>query len=64
MKKLTPKATLWLVLILVMVWGINWPLTKLALPDTPPIFFSGIRTLLGWCDSAIVRYASPGNLAL
>ncbi|MBO3285684.1 DMT family transporter [Paenibacillus sp. SEL3] len=47
MKKLTPKATLWLVLILVMVWGINWPLTKLALPDTPPIFFSGIRTLLG-----------------
>lgn len=47
MKKLTPKATLWLVMILVMVWGINWPLTKLALPDTPPLFFSGIRTLLG-----------------
>ncbi|MET3208483.1 UNVERIFIED_CONTAM: drug/metabolite transporter (DMT)-like permease [Paenibacillus sp. PvR008] len=47
MKTLTSKATLWLVLILVMVWGINWPLTKLALPDTPPILFSGIRTLLG-----------------
>ncbi|TKH46792.1 EamA family transporter [Paenibacillus terrae] len=47
MKTLTPKATLWLVLILVMVWGINWPLTKLALPDIPPILFSGIRTLLG-----------------
>lgn len=63
MKKLTPKATLWLVLILVMVWGINWPLTKLALPDTPPIFFRNPYPT-GWCDSAIVRYASPGNLAL
>ncbi|MCM3781825.1 DMT family transporter [Neobacillus mesonae] len=46
-KQLTPKATLLLVVFLVVVWGINWPLTKMALPEVPPILFSGMRTLLG-----------------
>lgn len=47
MKTLTPKMTLWLVIFLVTIWGINWPLTKLVLPDVPPILFSGLRTLIG-----------------
>ncbi|WP_082208493.1 DMT family transporter [Paenibacillus dauci] len=42
-----PRKTLLLLLFLVMVWGINWPLTKLALPEVPPILFSGLRTLIG-----------------
>ncbi|MEF2965115.1 DMT family transporter [Paenibacillus sp. M1] len=46
-RSLTPKATFGLVVFLVVVWGINWPLTKMALPEVPPILFSGIRTLLG-----------------
>lgn len=46
-KGMTPKKTLLLVLFLVTVWGINWPLTKLALPEVPPILFSGLRTLIG-----------------
>jgi drug/metabolite transporter (DMT)-like permease len=32
---------------LVVVWGVNWPMTKLALTFTPPVLFSGVRTLLG-----------------
>ncbi|WP_235945877.1 DMT family transporter [Saccharibacillus alkalitolerans] len=36
-----------MVLFLVVVWGINWPLTKMALPHTPPLLFSGMRTLFG-----------------
>ncbi|MEW4371515.1 DMT family transporter [Paenibacillus kandeliae] len=46
-KGLSPKTTLLLVLFLVTIWGINWPLTKLALPDVPPLLFSGLRTLIG-----------------
>ncbi|MFD1886487.1 DMT family transporter [Paenibacillus wenxiniae] len=45
--KLTPLTTLLLVLFLVTIWGINWPLTKLALPSVPPILFSGLRTFIG-----------------
>lgn len=47
MKTLSPKTTLWLVIFLVTIWGINWPLTKLVLPDVPPLLFSGLRTLIG-----------------
>ncbi|UVI29663.1 DMT family transporter [Paenibacillus spongiae] len=36
-----------LILFLVIVWGINWPLSKIALDYVPPVLFSGIRTLLG-----------------
>lgn len=36
-----------LIACLVTVWGVNWPLTKIALNNTPPILFAGFRTLLG-----------------
>ncbi len=45
--QLTPLTTLLLVLFLVTIWGVNWPLTKLALPSVPPILFSGLRTFIG-----------------
>jgi drug/metabolite transporter (DMT)-like permease len=36
-----------LLVFLVVVWGVNWPLSKHALAFTPPLLFAGIRTLLG-----------------
>nr|WP_221401262.1 DMT family transporter [Paenibacillus phyllosphaerae] len=36
-----------LLAFLILVWGINWPLSKYALEFMPPILFSGIRTLIG-----------------
>ncbi|WP_172250744.1 DMT family transporter [Saccharibacillus deserti] len=47
MPTFSPKQTWGMVLFLVLVWGINWPLTKMALPHTPPLLFSGLRTLIG-----------------
>ncbi|MFF2090509.1 DMT family transporter [Paenibacillus sp. NPDC058174] len=47
MSKLTKLHTAMLIAFLVIVWGINWPLTKEALQDMPPILFSGVRTLIG-----------------
>ncbi|MBP1932129.1 DMT family transporter [Ammoniphilus resinae] len=32
---------------LVFVWGLNWPLAKIALSYSPPLLFAGLRTLLG-----------------
>lgn len=32
---------------LVIIWGINWPLSKYALLYTPPLLFAGVRTLIG-----------------
>jgi drug/metabolite transporter (DMT)-like permease len=47
MGKLSRLQTILLIVFLVIVWGVNWPLTKIALSYTPPVLFSGIRTLLG-----------------
>ncbi|WP_028549111.1 DMT family transporter [Paenibacillus sp. UNC451MF] len=32
---------------LVIIWGINWPLSKYALQYTPPLLFAGLRTFIG-----------------
>lgn len=47
MQELSRTKTALLVAFLVLVWGINWPLSKFALSFTPPVLFSGMRTLLG-----------------
>lgn len=36
-----------LLIFLVIVWGINWPLSKIALAYAPPLLFAGIRTVIG-----------------
>jgi drug/metabolite transporter (DMT)-like permease len=46
-QKLTRIKTVLLILFLVIVWGVNWPLSKIALSYMPPLLFSGTRTLLG-----------------
>ncbi|GLX66438.1 DMT family transporter [Paenibacillus glycanilyticus] len=53
------RTTFFLIFFLVLVWGINWPLSKYALQDMPPVLFSGVRTLLGGLlllIAAIPRY--------
>lgn len=47
MGSITKSRAVLLIAFLVTVWGINWPLSKIALTYTPPILFSGMRTLLG-----------------
>lgn len=47
MKKNSRNKKILLLAFLVVMWGLNWPLTKLALNDAPPIIFSGLRTLIG-----------------
>lgn len=46
MGKLSRTQTIYLIIFLVTVWGVNWPLSKIALSYTPPVLFSGLRTLL------------------
>jgi drug/metabolite transporter (DMT)-like permease len=47
MGNLSRTQTMLLIVFLVIIWGVNWPLSKLALSYTPPVLFSGMRTLVG-----------------
>lgn len=47
MKQLSLSKTIGLITFLVVVWGISWPIYKIALAYTPPLLFSGMRTLVG-----------------
>ncbi|MED1471468.1 DMT family transporter [Bacillus salipaludis] len=38
----------------VIIWGMNWPVSKYALPYTPPLLYAGMRTLLGGILLALV----------
>lgn len=57
MKPLSKTKTVLLLTFLVIIWGINWPLSKYALNFTPPVLFAGIRTLLG--GILLFLYALP-----
>jgi drug/metabolite transporter (DMT)-like permease len=46
-RQLTRTRTILLIIFLVVVWGVNWPIAKAALSYTPPVLFSGLRSLLG-----------------
>ncbi|NOV02664.1 DMT family transporter [Paenibacillus planticolens] len=47
MKELSRSKTIGLIAFLVVVWGISWPIYKIALAYTPPLLFAGMRTLIG-----------------
>jgi drug/metabolite transporter (DMT)-like permease len=47
MRELSRPKTIGLVTFLVIIWGISWPIYKIALAYTPPLLFAGMRTLLG-----------------
>ncbi|GGG72912.1 DMT family transporter [Paenibacillus radicis (ex Gao et al. 2016)] len=46
MRILSSKTTL-AILFLVLIWGLSWSIYKTALAYTPPLLFSGTRSLLG-----------------
>lgn len=39
--------TVGLIAALVLIWGLSWPVYKIALAYTPPVLFAGMRTFLG-----------------
>lgn len=47
MRSLSRPQTIGLLAFLVAVWGVSWPIYKIALAYTPPLLFAGMRTLLG-----------------
>ncbi|PFU21956.1 DMT family transporter [Bacillus cereus] len=47
MTQLSRTKTVMLLSFLVLMWGINWPLSKFALHYTPPVLFGGLRTVMG-----------------
>lgn len=49
---------------LVLIWGISWPIYKLALSATPPVLFAGMRTLLGGLVLLAVALPSRERLRL
>ncbi|MCS7463128.1 DMT family transporter [Paenibacillus doosanensis] len=62
MRKLSKLQSVLLILFLVIVWGVNWPLSKFALSFMPPVLFSGIRTLLGGILLLFVAIPRMGKL--
>ncbi|OMF32553.1 DMT family transporter [Paenibacillus peoriae] len=47
MGELTTAKRIMMIALLVVLWGISWPIYKVALEFTPPLLFAGLRTLLG-----------------
>lgn len=49
----SPRAALLLLLVVIVLWGANWPVMKLGLAYMPPLSFAAARLILG----AIVMFA-------
>lgn len=54
--------TVWLLIFLIAVWGINWPLSKVALSYAPPLLFAGIRTVIGGLLLVAIALPRRGKL--
>ena len=46
MQKLT-KQQLWLLILLTLVWGVNWPVMKMGVTNMPPLLFRAMSIWLG-----------------
>ena len=53
MQKLSAKQ-LWLLVILTIVWGLNWPVMKLGVTGMPPLLF---RTMSMWLGLPVLALA-------
>lgn len=49
--------------MIVLLWGANWPLLKLAIDHSSPLWFAVLRLALGWASLAIIL-APTGRLGL
>jgi drug/metabolite transporter (DMT)-like permease len=47
MSSLSRSKSIVLITFLVLVWGISWPIYKIALAYTPPLLFAALRTFIG-----------------
>lgn len=55
------RRTAWILLVLViLIWGINWPVMKVGLASIPPFTFVALRTLMG----AAIMFSLAGALGL
>lgn len=54
----------WLMLVVALIWGINFALIKIALREIPPMPFNGIRLLLASSILVIWLLITEGNLAV
>lgn len=61
---LSRKQTLFYLTFLILMWGINWPLSKYALEFTPPLLFAGLRTLIGGLLLVVVALPRWNKLRL
>ena len=57
MSKLSRLQSFYLIAFLVIVWGVSWAIYKIALDYTPPLLFSGMRTLLAGLLLAVLLYS-------
>ncbi|HHY2677171.1 DMT family transporter [Bacillus toyonensis] len=55
MGKVFTKST-YALLLLVFLWGVSWPIYKMAVPYTPPLLFAGMRALIGGLILAALIY--------
>lgn len=56
--------TIGLISALVLIWGISWPIYKIALLYTPPVLFAGLRTFLGGLALMLVALPRWRNIRL
>lgn len=56
------KKTFLLISFLVVVWGLSWPIYKIALPFTPPLLFAGMRTLFGGILIAVLLFPKRDSI--
>lgn len=44
----------YLLIIIVLVWGLSWPVNKIALQFVPPIWFAALRLIVGFFSFSLV----------
>jgi len=64
LKKAKQTKTIFILSYLIIMWGLNWPLTKLGLDFAPPLLFAGLRTILGGLVLLIFTLHKYKNLRL
>src|SRR5689334_8787842 len=64
LKEMSRAKTAGLICFLVVVWGISWPIYKIALNFTPPLLFAGMRTLFGGLLLAILLISRRDKIHL
>lgn len=62
MNEMSRNKTFALIAFLVIVWGISWPIYKIALSYTPPLLFAGMRTLLGGLLLVVLLYPKRNQI--